>query len=125
MVKIYISKKALERAKKDRIISGNLKRYAHEITLIAEELSALKSVKGKEKIGEFTVSPKHHHNKFRVAWKRSKGKDGGDAVYICDLLYHIDDKNYTDHWNRRAAEGRITLKDYKEFIEYSNNLLLF
>ena len=99
-IEVFISKKALERAKKDRTVRENRKKYVNEIRRIFQNPLQ----RPQHPIGEFRVSPRGK-NKFRIAWHYDILKK---QLFIDDLLYHINDKDYTDNWNDKAEKGEIT-----------------
>lgn len=116
-----ISKQALDRIKHDKKISQNIKRYKHEVEIILKEVREIGYVKGRaEKIGKFKVSPKHHHNSFRVAWHQTKDAEGNQLIYIDDFLYHVNERDYNGKWNQKAASGKIKLDNYNNFTELKN-----
>lgn len=102
-MKVFISKKALERSKKDKFIKENLDKYIKEINmLIASQLK-----RPTEKIGEFNITPRGSR-KERLAWHRE-----GDELYIDDFLYHEKGEDYVDKWNIKARIGKIKREDYR------------
>jgi len=114
---VYISQKALDRADRDETVKDNISRYFHEVRMLVREIESLNAAKDSEKIGEFKVSPKHHHNKFRVVWFRAKDHLGKEALYICDFIYHTSDKKYVSDWASRAEAGTLKRTDYEDFGE--------
>ena len=104
-LEIFISQKALERAKRDRKIKENIKRYRAEIQKIAADPHQ----RPQEILGEFHVSPQGHTD-IRVAWHYEPHEN---RLYIDDLLYHRGEKTYVDKWNEKAARRKITRRDYQ------------
>ncbi|MCX8194047.1 MAG: hypothetical protein N3G19_01665 [Candidatus Pacearchaeota archaeon] len=102
-MKIFISKKALERAKKDKYVKEHLNEYMKEINM----LTASQLKRPTERIGEFNVTPRGGR-KERIAWHRE-----GDDLYIDDFLYHERGEDYVDKWNIKARIGKIKRKDYE------------
>jgi len=111
---VLISKQARERSKKDVRVKQNMKKYADEIRLIFGDSLH----RPQEIVGNFHVSPRSKaKGGIRVAWHRKIDKEQGkEIIYIDDFLYHINNRDYVDFWNRKASRGEITLDDY-EFEE--------
>lgn len=109
--KIYVSNEAMERALDDKTIFNNFIKYQEEIDRIAR-YAKQGHYKG-SRIGDFRVAPKGRdpkgEKKPRIAWKYDEKKD---ELKIFDMLYHINDKDYTDFWNIEAANNRIKKDDY-------------
>ncbi|MEM2954717.1 MAG: hypothetical protein QW625_02090 [Candidatus Nanoarchaeia archaeon] len=102
-MKVFVSKKALERSKKDKFVREHLSEYMKEINmLIASQLK-----RPTERIGDFNITPRGGR-KERLAWHRE-----GDDLYIDDFLYHESGEDYVDKWNIKARIGKIKIKDYK------------
>lgn len=113
-VQFYISNKAIERAMSDKYIKYNLKRYEKLIDTLKNHLLGGHTYQT-ERMGEFNVSPQGH-KKDRIAWHVRSEKSGDKEirkVYIDDLLYHINDKDYVDKWNRKAANYEIKVNNYE------------
>jgi len=105
-ITILISRKAIDRSKRDNRIRQDISRYVHEIEMIKAD----PSIRGQKMIGEFHVSPRSKTaGGDRVAWHFDRSSN---TLYIDDLLYHINDKDYVDKWNRKAANGKIKRADY-------------
>ncbi len=108
-IKILISETALKRSKKDKRIMNDKKRYINEIIRISKNPRE----RPQEIIGEFKVSPKGN-NPLRVAWDYEAEQN---ILEIYDFLYHINDKDYTDYWNKKAEKKEITKQTYKSNME--------
>ena len=103
---IFISNKALERARSDGRIANNKGLYLDEIRLIAADPFH----RPQERIGEFSVSPRERaKGGLRVAWHYDRG---ANRLYIDDLLYHTTQRDYVDNWNKVAGNRRIKKEDY-------------
>jgi len=101
---ILISNKAIERSSDDARVRGNMQRYINEIRMIAAD-----PVNRPQEIqGEFHVSPRGH-NPLRVAWHYNSNEG---KLYIDDLLYHTNNKDYVDRWNRKVARREVTKATY-------------
>lgn len=105
--RVLVSRKALSRVRKDSTVKNNFSRYLHEIEMIKNN----PSVRPKEKIGEFLVSPQGKSPKgLRVAWHYDAKSN---TLYVDDFLYHESEREYVGKWNRRAADREIIKKDYE------------
>lgn len=112
-MKVFVSKKALERSNKDKFVREHLSEYMKEINmLIASQLN-----RPTERIGEFNVTPRGH-KKERIAWHRE-----GNDLYVDDFLYHESGEDYVDKWNIKARIGKIKIEDYKNTGYESYKLL--
>ncbi len=109
---VFISRKALERLKKDRFVKEHRKWYIGKIIKIIENLTNFPT----ERIEEFNVSPKGHEKK-RIAWHMTKNKNK-IYIFIDDLLYHESNERYVDNWNEKVISGKIKLKDYKGYANF-------
>ncbi len=107
--RVMISKKSLERANSDGFIIENKKKY---INLIEKIIIDPTSVKRREIIGEFTVSPMGYSGRKgpRVAFHHDPKTN---TLFIDDLLYHQDKYRYVDNWNSRAA-SEIKIQTYEQ-----------
>ncbi len=118
-ITILISKKALERARKDSTIRGNWDKFKDEIEMIS------KSPQGrpKERIGEFLVSPRGANGRTapRIVWDYDSRTD---TLRIFDVLYHVGMDRYVDNWNQRVTEGKIKKDDYERagFKDYTGRI---
>lgn len=102
-MKVFISRKALDRSKKNKFVKEHLREYMKEIDmLVASQLK-----RPTERIGEFNVTPRGD-KKERVAWHRE-----GEDLYVDDFLYHEKDEDYVDKWNIKARIGKIKREDYE------------
>lgn len=110
---VFISKKAEKAAYKDPYIRNNLKKYKKEIAKIIEDPLE----RQQELIGDFRVSPQGH-KKERIAWRYENDNNGNERIFIDDLLYHVDDKNYNHRWNKKAANLDIRGTDYNDHRPY-------
>lgn len=111
-LKIFISKNALERIKKDKFVRENLKWYNQHILMIAQNPNRVPH----EKIGKFYINPRGHENR-RIAYHfEFVEKDRLWIIYIDDLLYH-EKTGYVDSWNVKAKMGEIKNLEFKKFNE--------
>jgi len=102
--KIKLSKKARQRARKDKTVRNNLTKYFGEIKKIAQNPLN----RPREQIGEFQVSPQGQIF-LRIPWYYDSKTN---TLYIYDFLYHTKEKNYTDNWNIKVKQGKIKRQDY-------------
>jgi len=109
---VFISKQAMERAKKDRFIKQNQRWYDHQIRMIKSTPLA----RPLEKIGDFNVTPRGHE-KRRIAW-HFEIKGEVILISIVDLLYHITEDKYVNNWNIKAVTKQITLRNYGPYIPF-------
>ncbi|MBI5804297.1 DUF308 domain-containing protein [Candidatus Pacearchaeota archaeon] len=105
-LEIFISRKALERSKKDTFVRTNLRSYMNEIKMIAANPEG----RPQERIGDFKVSPRSHKN-IRVAWHYSPSEN---RLYVDDLLYHRKEGQYIEDWNNKARNRKVRIRDYEE-----------
>ena len=103
-IRVFISRKASERAAKDNFVRNNLGKYMREIEMIRQNPSQ----RPQERVGEFSVSPRGH-NPIRVAWHYDPKTN---TLYIDDFRYHVAEHKYDDNWNNNATDGKITRRDY-------------
>lgn len=104
-LEVLISRRALDRAKKDPRIRHDVRRYVKEIEMIAHNPRD----RPQEILGEFHVSPRgKSKGSVRIAWHLD-----GNKLYIDDLLYHVTDKKYVDDWAKKADRGNITIGYYE------------
>lgn len=113
-LEIMISRKAIERVKKDKTAEGYLDKYANEIEQIAKHPEVRE--KGYHAIGEFRMSPTGHRP-IRVAWHYDKNTN---TLYVDDVLYKTGQKRYVDRWDEKVSKREITLADYekKGYVRY-------
>ena len=106
-IQSVISRKALERLKKDRFLKENKKRYISEI----KKILASPNQRPQELISEFHVSPRGESGSGgpRIAWHYDPKEH---KLYIDDLLYHVDQHRYVDDWATRVRKKEITLSQY-------------
>lgn len=113
-----ISQKALERAKKDRYVKENRKRYIAEITY----LMAAGLQRPSERIADFNLSPRGG-KKERVAWHYAVDeKNDTLIIYVDDLLYHVRSNSFVDNWPEKVRAGTIKLRDYSSCIQWAGKL---
>lgn len=113
-IDIQISVKALDRAKNDAYIKSVKDKYLDEI----QRISQLPRSRPAETIGDFKISPRGH-KKIRVAWHY---KEKPETIYIDDLLYHINKKDYVNKWNEKAESGKVNLKTYNPHKKFTGAL---
>lgn len=112
-IRVFTSKQARERAKRDAYIKANKKRYRQEIFMIV----ASGGMRPSETIGKFTISPRGHKNE-RVAWHWAyDSKTDTKLIFVDDFLYHLKDNKYVDNWAIRADAGEINLNSYFDYVE--------
>ena len=71
----------------------------------------------KERLGDFWVSPRGR-KKERIAWHFSiDHKEKKIYLYIDDFFYHKE-RSYIEEWDVKAANRKITLKDYGPYLPY-------
>ncbi len=107
-VRVLISRRALERARKDDSIRQRWDRFTSEIEMIARNHEE----RPREKMGDFSVSPRGYGGSAapRIAWTF----DGAtNTLRVYDLLYHISSQKYVDDWNHKAKFGEITRETYE------------
>ncbi|MFW6014414.1 MAG: hypothetical protein ACOCQG_04535 [Candidatus Nanoarchaeia archaeon] len=111
---VFISRKAEKATHKDHYIREHLGTYIKEIDKIIENPLE----RQQELIGDFRISPQGH-KKERIAWRYEVDDKGTEKIFIDDLLYHIDDKDYKNKWNKKAANFRIRGTDYDDHKPYT------
>ncbi len=111
--KIFISRKALERLKKDKFVRENRKWYNQQIFLISQDPFHRPS----ERIGHFIVAPRGHEIK-RIAY-HFEMNDKFILIYIDDFLYHKSDTRYVDNWNEKVNNKQISLRDYNDYVPFT------
>lgn len=111
-LEIFISRKAIKRAKTDIQIKQNLRQYQNEVRRIKQDPLG----RPQEIIGEFRVSPRGETN-LRVAYHYDQQ---GNRLYIDDVLYHVTEREYVNDWATKARHRRITRKDYEKagYVKY-------